>query len=89
MDIKKYKSQLLVIVICFIAFFVNNDVIVPDIMESRNIVTAREMVYDGHWIVPTMNGELRLENPPLPTCLTAVAYLFSPFLFISVVFCIC
>ena len=20
-------------------------------MESRNIVTAREMVYDGHWIV--------------------------------------
>ena len=51
MDIKKYKSPLLVIVICFIAFFVNNDVIVPDIMESRNIVTAREMVYDGHWIV--------------------------------------
>ena len=54
MDIKKYKSPLLVIVICFIAFFVNNDVIVPDIMESRNSVTAREMVYDGHWIVPTM-----------------------------------
>ena len=51
MDIKKYKGTLLAIVICFIAFFVNNDVIVPDIMESRNIVTAREMVYDGHWIV--------------------------------------
>lgn len=78
MDIRKYKSQLLVIVICFIAFFVNNDVIVPDIMESRNIVTAREMVYDGHWIVPTMNGELRLEKPPLPTWLTAVAEMISP-----------
>lgn len=78
MDIRKYKSPLLVIVICFIAFFVNNDVIVPDIMESRNIVTAREMVYDGHWIVPTMNGELRLEKPPLPTWLTAVAEMISP-----------
>ena len=51
MDIKKYKGTLLAIVICFIAFFVNNDVIEPDIMESRNIVTTREMVYDGHWIV--------------------------------------
>ena len=78
MDIKKYKGTLLAIVICFIAFFVNNDVIVPDIMESRNIVTAREMVYDGHWIVPTMNGELRLEKPPLPTWLTAVAEMISP-----------
>ncbi len=36
-------------------------------MESRNIVTAREMVGDGNWLVPTMNGELRLEKPPLPT----------------------
>ena len=78
MDIKKYKGTLLAIVICFIAFFVNNDVIEPDIMESRNIVTAREMVYDGHWIVPTMNGELRLEKPPLPTWLTAVAEMISP-----------
>ena len=78
MDIRKYKGTLLAIVICFIAFFVNNDVIEPDIMESRNIVTAREMVYDGHWIVPTMNGELRLEKPPLPTWLTAVAEMISP-----------
>lgn len=38
-----------------------------DIMESRNIITAREMVSDGNWLVPTMNGELRLEKPPLPT----------------------
>lgn len=78
MDIGKYKGPLLAIVVCFVAFFVNNDVIVPDIMESRNIVTAREMVYDGNWIVPTMNGELRLEKPPLPTWLTAVAEMVSP-----------
>lgn len=69
------------IVVCFVclaAFFVNNRVITPDIMESRNIITAREMVYEGHWLVPTMNGGVRLEKPPLPTWLTAVAEILSP-----------
>ena len=47
-------------------------------MESRNIITAREMVYDGNWIIPTMNGESRLEKPPLPTWITAVAEMISP-----------
>lgn len=64
--------------VCIITFFMNNHVIAPDIMESRNIVTAREMVHDGHWLVPTMNGELRLEKPPLPTWLTAVSEILSP-----------
>ena len=66
------------LVVCFATFFVNNGVLLPDIMESRNIITAREMVYDGHWIVPTMNGDLRLEKPPLPTWLAAVAEMASP-----------
>jgi len=73
---KKEKWTLLFI--CFITFFVNNSVLVPDIMESRNIVTAREMVYDGHWLVPTMNGDLRLEKPPLPTWISAVTEIISP-----------
>lgn len=47
-------------------------------MEARNMVTAREMVHDGNWLVPTMNGDLRLEKPPLPTWLTAVAEMISP-----------
>jgi len=64
--------------ICLVTFFVNNQVLVPDIMESRNIITAREMVYDGNWLIPTMNGDLRLEKPPLPTWLTAVAEIMSP-----------
>lgn len=58
--------------------FINNRVVVPDIMEARNMVTAREMVHDGNWLVPTMNGDLRLEKPPLPTWLTAVAEMISP-----------
>ncbi len=66
------------LLIVVIAFFVNNQVIVPDIMESRNIITAREMVYDGHWMIPTMNGDLRLEKPPLPTWLAALAEMAAP-----------
>lgn len=40
-------------------------------MESRNLVTAREMTETGEWMVPRMNGELRLEKPPLPTWIAA------------------
>ena len=40
-------------------------------MESRNLVTAREMLQKGNWLQPTMNGEDRLEKPPLPTWITA------------------
>lgn len=68
----------IVAIVGVITFFVNNCVVTPDIMECRNIVTAREMVYDGNWIVTTMNGELRLEKPPLPTWLTAVAEMVAP-----------
>ncbi len=68
----------LLMIVCFFAFFINNGVIHTDIMESRNIVTAREMVYDGHWLVPTMNGDLRLEKPPLPTWIAAAAEMVSP-----------
>lgn len=65
-------------IVCFITFFVNNDVIVPDIMESRNIITAREMVTDSNWIVTTMNGEYRFEKPPFPTWCTALAEAAAP-----------
>jgi 4-amino-4-deoxy-L-arabinose transferase-like glycosyltransferase len=73
-----HKGIWMLLVVGFITFFVNNSLITPDIMESRNIITAREMVYEGHWMVPTMNGDLRLEKPPLPTWLTAVAEIISP-----------
>ena len=69
---------LLIVFICFFVFFINNRVIIPDIMESRNMVTANEMVYDGNWLVPTMNGELRFEKPPLPTWIAAGAEMIAP-----------
>ena len=40
-------------------------------MESRNLATAQEMVRSGEYLIPTMNGELRLEKPPLPTWIAA------------------
>ncbi|GKI23282.1 glycosyl transferase [Odoribacter laneus] len=47
-------------------------------MESRNLVTAREMVEYNNWLVPTMNGDLRLEKPPLPTWVAAGMEFLSP-----------
>lgn len=51
-----------IFLLCVAAFHVNNTALLPDIMECRNLVTAREMVSDDAWLVPTMNGNLRLEK---------------------------
>lgn len=75
---RKSVIVIFLLVICFFTFFINNRVIYADIMESRNLVTAREIVSDGNWLIPTMNGELRLEKPPLPTWIAAVIEWISP-----------
>ncbi|MDR0843900.1 MAG: glycosyltransferase family 39 protein, partial [Tannerella sp.] len=62
---------LLIAIVCFFAFFVNNQVIPADLMEARNLATAQEMVQTGNYLIPTLNGELRLEKPPLPTWIAA------------------
>lgn len=60
------------ILISYFTIFTNNELPYLDIMEIRNIVTAREMVSDNNWLMPTMNGETRIAKPPLPTWLTAI-----------------
>ena len=35
----------------------------PD--EGRNAEVAREVVQEGHWLPPTINGEVRYQKPPL------------------------
>lgn len=42
-----------------------------DLMEARNFITAKEMIENDNFIVPTLNGFLRFEKPPLPTWFTA------------------
>ncbi|MBI3987136.1 MAG: glycosyltransferase family 39 protein [Lentisphaerae bacterium] len=39
--------------------------------EGRVIVSAREAIRDGHWLIPTLNGRVRLQKPPLMTWLVA------------------
>lgn len=71
-------ASILLLALTLVAFFPHNGALPSDIMESRNLVTAREMVYDGHWLVPTMNGQLRLEKPPLPTWIAGAVELLRP-----------
>lgn len=56
-----------VLAVCGVNFFVHGSAPDVSLMEARNFVAAREMVAGGSWLIPTMNGELRLAKPPLPT----------------------
>lgn len=75
MTIRRY---IWLLAVCVAAFFISADALQTDIMESRNLVTANEMVEYGNWLVPTMNGELRLEKPPLPTWVAAAIQTVAP-----------
>ncbi len=44
-----------------------------DMMELFNLNPVREAFRDGHWLMPTLNGEPRLEKPPLPVWIPAAA----------------
>jgi len=74
---KIYQQFLLILCLCGLTFFAHLGEFTPDLMESRNFITAREMLNDGNWISPTMNGEPRLEKPPFPTWLTALSAKFG------------
>lgn len=75
---KRGVPELLLIVVCAFTFFVHNGMMVSDIMEARNLTTAHEMVADGNWLMPTLNGEPRYAKPPLPTWVAACVELVSP-----------
>ena len=72
------RSIQLVLLICIslVAFTARNGVRVEDIVETRNLTSAREMLQKHKWFEPTMNGELRFEKPPLPTWITAATMHF-------------
>jgi len=40
-------------------------------LESLNVATALEIRRTGNWLVPTLQGELRINKPPLEAWLTA------------------
>jgi 4-amino-4-deoxy-L-arabinose transferase-like glycosyltransferase len=63
----------LLLLLVLATFVANAGALEANIMEARNLTTAREMLASGDWLSPTMNGEPRLEKPPLPTWAAAVA----------------
>ncbi len=68
------KQYLFLLLALSLLMLVPNLGILPvNIMEARNLITAREMATDGSWILTTINGEPRYEKPPLPTWLTALS----------------
>ena len=78
MDISKNISNSLVIfiiVIICLFFTININLVDITIMEARNFVTAREMLQDNNWLMPTFNGEPRYQKPPLPTWIAAISTL--------------
>ncbi len=65
----------LVLIACISLFFVGlgrYPLYDPD--EGRNAEVAREMVVDGHWLPPTLNGEIRYQKPPLYYWLVASSF---------------
>ncbi len=72
MDYKKQKYTLILWGVGLLIFVLNLGAMGVDIMETRNFITVRELLESGDWLQPTMNGELRLAKPPLPTWITAV-----------------
>lgn len=64
-------------ILLYATVFAHRGVLGVDIMEARNLITAREMIETGHWFLPTLHGEPRLAKPPLPTWLTAGAMLIG------------
>lgn len=65
------KYSLIILILSFVSFFSNLWVKDADLMEARNFIAAREMLENGNWLIPTLNGSLRFEKPPLPTWITA------------------
>jgi 4-amino-4-deoxy-L-arabinose transferase-like glycosyltransferase len=74
---KNYYAIVVLLLIAYCTVFANNSLLDLDVMEVRNIVTAREMVTEHNWLIPTMNGEIRIAKPPLPTWLTALPLLLG------------
>lgn len=60
------------------AFLVNNGVFPTNGQEARTLVAAREIVNGGSWGVPTINGELAIDKPPLAIWVAASIETVSP-----------
>lgn len=68
--------KILALIVCFAAALymtLISNYPLADIMEARNLVSARECVEDGNCLVTTFNGVPRVKKPPIPTWAAAAA----------------
>ncbi len=70
---KRLICFFIIIATYYTGIFAFNNAVDVNIMECRNFVTAREILENHSWLIPTMNGRLRITKPPLPTWLTAIS----------------
>jgi 4-amino-4-deoxy-L-arabinose transferase-like glycosyltransferase len=70
-NIFRKAPVLSLLIICLLLLLPHLGFIQTNIMEARNLITAREMVSNHDYIFTTINGLPRYEKPPLPTWLTA------------------
>lgn len=63
----RWARPLWVLLVCFFSCFLHLGAPQANLMEARNFTAAREMAAGGSWLIPTMNGALRVAKPPLPT----------------------
>ncbi len=72
-----YRTLWLVL-LCMTTFFVGNGSFPTNQQEAEILVSAREMVNDGNWLFPTMNGDDAIERPPLAIWVAAAIEKISP-----------
>ena len=77
MDKKDKKNLVILLLLSAISFFSVSWIREADLMEQRNFITAREMIFNKEYIVTTLNGNLRFEKPPFPTWLTMIVMKIS------------
>ena len=76
MNIRSDLSWLLVLLISLAVFLPGlgaYPLLDPD--EGRNAQVALEVVRDGHWLPPTLNGQVRYQKPPLYYWMVASSFL--------------
>ena len=65
-ELEKQNQHFLVILLfCLGAFFANNNFLPADLMESRNLATAQEMIHTGNYM-PAPPPNPPPNGPPLP-----------------------
>jgi 4-amino-4-deoxy-L-arabinose transferase-like glycosyltransferase len=66
---------LIVLCTCFIALAASSRRPLLKNAEGRVALVAQEMLNDGDWVLPHLNGEIRKEKPPLSSWLVAITTL--------------